>query len=137
MSVLVPAVLGSIVTGHGPKDDEDKGLWAAKRALLFSADTVPLLRDVAFAIERDGEVRINPLIDVLSKGAKTTQLAGADRDDKDWTGIGLNSLEVGADLAGVPGTTQVMKPLRYAHRNSQGKIDDPNAFDAFIGSSHK
>ncbi len=136
LSVLVPAVLGGIVSGNGPKDDENKGLWAAKRALLFGADTVPLVRDAASAIDSDGEVK-NPLMNVLSKGTKATQEAMSDSDDKDWNGIGLNSLEVGGDLAGVPGTTQAVKPLRYMNQVQRGKVESPNVWDAMAGSVHK
>lgn len=138
LSVLMPAILSSLVSGNGPKDGENKGLWAAKKALLFGADTIPLLRDTASAVDRDGDVKFTPLADVLSKGAKTTQRAFADNDDKDWEGIGLNYLEVGGDLAGVPGTTQAMKPLHYLHQVHRGNIEDPNMWDALAGHApHK
>lgn len=137
LSVLVPSILGGMVSGNGPKEGENKGLWAAKRALLFSADTVPLLRDAASAIDSDGEVK-NPLMNVLTKGTKATQEALSDSDDKDWNGIGLSYLEVGGDVAGVPGTTQAMKPLRYMNQVQRGNVDSPNVWDAVAGSApHK
>ncbi len=137
LSVLVPSVLSALVSGHGPKDDENAGAWAAKRALLFGADTMPLLRDMSSAIDGDGEVKLNPLMNVLSKGAKAGKRAFADSDDKDWTGIGLDSLEVTGDLTGVPGTTQTMKPFRYMHQVQKGNIANPNLYDAIAGSAHR
>jgi hypothetical protein len=138
LAVVVPSLIGSLVTGHGPKDDENVGLWAAKRALLFSADTIPFVRDVASAMDGDGDVKFNPLMNVLSKGTKAMQAATAEKEDKDWVGIGLNALETAGDLSGVPGTTQVMKPLHYLDNVSKGKVDNPNVWDAFVGSApHK
>jgi hypothetical protein len=60
-----------------------------------------------------------------------------EKDDKDWTGIGLNALETAGDLAGVPGTGQAVKPLRYLDNVNKGKIEDPNVWDAFAGSGAK
>jgi hypothetical protein len=135
LAVVVPSLIGSLVTGHGPKDDENVGLWAAKRALLFSSDTIPLVRDVAAAMDRGGDVKFNPLMDVMSKGTKAALGATADKDDKDWTGIGLNALETGGDLAGIPGTGQAVKPLRYLDNTNKGKIENPNVWDAVAGSA--
>ncbi len=137
LSVLVPSVLSQLVMGKHPKDGENWGLWAAKRSLLFGMDTIPVLRDVASAMDGDGDVKFNPLMTVLSKGAKATRAAFGDSEDKDWTGIGLNYLESGMDLAGVPGTTQIIKPLRYMHRASMGKVENPNVWDATVGSAQK
>jgi hypothetical protein len=133
LSVLVPSLMGGMVSGNGPKDGENKGLWAAKRALLFGADTVPVVRDAASALDSDGEVK-NPLMNVLIKGTKATQEAMSDSGDKDWNGIGLNYLEVGGDVAGVPGTTQAIKPLRYMNQVQRGNVENPNVWDAVAGS---
>jgi hypothetical protein len=136
LSVIAPALLGSLVSGNGPKDGENKGLWAAKRALLFSADTMPILRDAASAIDSDGEVK-NPLMNMAAKATKATQEAMSESDDKDWNGIGLNYLEVGGQLAGVPGTTQAMKPLRYMNQVRKGNVESPNVWDAVAGSGRR
>lgn len=138
LSVLVPSVLSGLVSGNGPSDGENKGLWAAKKALLFGGDMIPLVRDAATALERDGDVKLTPLVDVLSKGVKAAQQAGADKEDKDWTGIGLNALDVTGSLAGIPGVTQATKPLHYLHRVQQGQVDSPNAWNAIVGGApHK
>jgi hypothetical protein len=101
-------------------------------------DTIPVLRDVAAAMDRGGDVKFNPMMDVLSKGTKAVLGATADKEYKDWAGIGLNALEVGGDLLGVPGTTQAMKPLRYLNNVRKGKVESPNVWDAFVaGPPHK
>ncbi len=38
------------------------------------------------------------------------------------------------ELAGVPGTTLAMKPLRYMNQVQKGNVENPNAWDA-VGSS--
>lgn len=137
LSVLVPAVLSQLVLGKKPKDGENPGLWAAKRSLYFGADTIPVLRDAASAMDSDGDVKFTPLMNVLSKGTKATMRAMDDKEEKDWSGIGLDYLETGMDLGGVPGAAQAMKPIRYYKAAHEGKVADPNAFDAFVGSAHK
>lgn len=132
LSVLVPSVLSQLILGEGPKDDENVGLWAAKRALLFSADTIPLIRDVASMMDRNQGVHFSPLEAVMEKGGKALIDADADKEDKDWPGIGLNALETVMDVSGVPGTTQLMKPLRYLNRVRKGEVQDPNAWDALV-----
>lgn len=137
LSVLAPAVLSQMIMGKGPQDDENSGLWAAKRAALFGMDTIPLLRDLAGALDRDGDVRFSPLEEVMSKAGKAAIQAGSNSEGKDWTGIGLNALESVMDVSGVPGTTQGMRLARYAHHVQQGKIEDPNAWDAIVGGGVK
>jgi hypothetical protein len=137
LSVLVPSVLSALVTGDKPKDGENPGLWAAKRALMFGGDTIPVIRDAVAALDRDGDVKFNPLMDVLSKGVKATQQLTSDKEDKDYTGIGLNYLDTLGELGGIPGTNQALKPLRYLNHVRQGEVDNPNLVDAFVGAPRK
>jgi hypothetical protein len=132
MSVLVPAVLSHLMVGDGPKDDENWGLWAAKRALFFGLDTIPVVRDVATAIERKADVKMSPLLDQLMRAGKIG--VELEKGVKDWTGMGLDALQVAGGVTGVPGTTQILKPLRYYHQVQQGKIPNPNLWDAFVGA---
>jgi hypothetical protein len=133
LTAIVPALLGALTTGDGPKDGENPGLWAAKRALLFSADTVPLLGSVAQFMARGQDMQFTPLESVMEKGAKAMMASASDKDDKDWLGIGLNAGEVAGDLAGVPGTGQIVKTARYVHRVNQGKVENPTLWGAIAG----
>ena len=133
LTAIVPALLGALTTGDGPKDGENPGLWAAKRALLFSADTVPLLGSVAQYMARGQDMQFTPLESVMEKGAKAAMAAASEKDDKDWLGIGLNAGEVAGDLAGVPGTGQIVKTLRYIKRANEGKVENPSLWGAVAG----
>jgi hypothetical protein len=135
MSVLLPAVLSGLIVGDGPKDDENPGWWAAKRALFFGLDTLPVVRDLATAAERKSDVKISPLADLIQKSGAL--LIHAEKGVKDWTGMGLDAFQVAGGFAGIPGTTQILKPLRYYHRVQQGKIANPNLWDAFVGAGAK
>jgi hypothetical protein len=133
MAVLVPAVLSHLVTGDGPKDDENPGLWAAQRALFFGLDTLPGVRDLATAMERKSDVKVSPLADLMEHTGKL--LLEARKEHKDWAGMGLDALQVAGGWVGVPGTTQILKPLRYWRQVEKGKISHPNLWDAFVGSA--
>ncbi len=133
LTAVLPAVLGAWLTGKKPKEDENTGWWAAKRSLLFSADTVPLLRSVASALEGGHDVQFSPIENVLTKGVKTADGIVSSKEDKDWLGIGLDAAETGGALAGVPGSHQAVKILRYVHRANQGKIEDPSVYGAVVG----
>lgn len=137
LTAVLPAVLGSWVTGDGPKDGENAGLWAAKRSLLFAADTVPLLGSVAEFMARGHDMQFTPIENVMEKGAKAAMEASSDKDDKDWMGIGLDAGEAGGDLAGIPGSQQAVKTLRYIHRANQGLVADPNVWNALAGGGYR
>jgi hypothetical protein len=132
--VLVPAVLSQLIVGQKPEDGENPGLWAAKRSLLFAGDTIPLLRDAVSYYDRHQGVHFSAIETVLEKGGKALIDASAPKENKDWAGIGLNALETVMDIKGVPGTTQAMKIARYVKRVHEGKVDNPNVFDAIAGT---
>jgi hypothetical protein len=137
MAAMIPAVIGSYVSGSRPKDDENPGEWAAKRALLFPIETIPILGNAVRAWEEGTDAKFTPIINVVTKAVTAGVQAKSDKEDKDWTGIGLNAGEAAGDFFGVPGTTQAARIARYAHRAHQGKIDNPNPWDAVVGAPSK
>lgn len=137
LSAVIPAVLGQLVTGHGPKDGENPGLWAAKKALLFPFETIPVLGNIVEGMEGKGDVSFSPLQGMAERAAKAGARAGADTNHKDWTGIGMDGVQSAMDAFGVVGTDQAAKTIRYARQASNGKIDNPNVWDALAGSPRK
>jgi Large polyvalent protein associated domain 22 len=133
LTAVLPAVLGSWLTGQRPKDDENPSWWAAKRSLLFSADTVPLLRSVASFMDGGHDVQFSPVESVMQNGAKAAMEATSSKDDKDWLGIGLDAADVAGELGGVPGSRQAVKTLRYMKRAGEGKVQNPNLWGAVVG----
>jgi hypothetical protein len=138
LTVIVPAVLGNLLTGRGPgtgkkEEDESAGAWAAKKSLIFAADTVPILRSLASSMEGGHDVQFSPIENVLQKGAKTLMDATSEKENKDWLGIGLNAGEFGGEVAGLPGVHQIAKTLRYIKRVHEGKVQNPNIWNAVVG----
>lgn len=137
MAAVIPAIMGPLITNKGPKDDENKGLWAAKKALLFPAETMAIVNIALEAMENGGDVRFSPIASAVERAAKAGVHATADNPDKDWTGIGMDTLQSSMDLYGVSGTDQTFKVLRYARKAQQGQIDDPNVVEAVVGQPGK
>jgi hypothetical protein len=137
LTAVLPALLGSLLTGRGPKQGENPGWWAGKRSLLFSADTVPVLRSAASFMDGGHDVQFSPLETLMQKGAKDAMEASSDKEDKDWMGIGIDAGEVAGEAGGVLGAHQGAKILRYIHRADQGKIENPNAWDAVVGGGRR
>jgi Large polyvalent protein associated domain 22 len=133
LTAVLPAVMGNWVTGRGPKDGENLGWWAAKRSLAFAGDTVPFLRSAISFLEGGHDVQFSPIEGVIQKGAKAAMNAAADKPDKDWMGIGLDAAESGSEMLGVPGSHQAVKTLRYIKRASEGKVQNPNPWNAIVG----
>lgn len=133
LTALLPAVLGDLLTSHGPKDGENPGLWAAQRALLFSADTIPLLSSMARFMEGGSDVQFTPLENVMQKGARAAMEASSGKDDKDWLGISLDTAEAAGEAFGVLGSHPLIRTLRYLHRADVGKIENPNVWNAIVG----
>jgi hypothetical protein len=137
MAAVIPAVLGQLVTGRGPKDGENAGLWAAKRALLFPAETIPVIGNILEGAEGKGDVSFSPLQGMGERVAKAAAHVGATNDDKDWTGIGMDGVQSAMDAFGVVGTDQAFKTARYARAANNGSIENPNVWDSIAGSAHK
>lgn len=51
--MVAPALGSAIVTGHGPKEDEDWGAWAVRKVGLGLFNGVPGARDIANVIDND------------------------------------------------------------------------------------
>jgi hypothetical protein len=138
LSAVLPAVLGNLLTGRGPgtgkkEEGENPGWWAAKKSLIFAADTVPILRSIASSLEGGHDVQFSPIENVLQKGGKALMDATAEKQSKDWMGIGLNAGEFAGQVMGVPGSHQAVKTLRYVKGAYAGKVQNPNVWNAVVG----
>jgi len=59
--VALPAVLGPLVSGQGPEEDENYAWWATKQVMLYPLVGLPLIRDVAGAIESGFDFKMTPV----------------------------------------------------------------------------
>jgi len=74
---LVPAVMGELLTGRGPDDDDDKGEWALRQSLIYLATGVPILRDIVAGIFGEWGYQFSPVAQVGETIARTVKKAGA------------------------------------------------------------
>ncbi len=49
--VVIPAVLGALITGQGPGEDEEPLAWFLRKTLLYPFSAVPLVREFTGSIE--------------------------------------------------------------------------------------
>lgn len=120
-SMVLP-VLGELIKGKMPDDDEDKLLWAAKKAAFGLPSSVPVLRDVMSAVESGRDYSFTPLVNTLNKGVRALRgAANAAAGEAEWDGPAADAAEVLATLAGIPGTSQVATTLKYLKAVSEGE----------------
>ena len=129
MAAMIPAVLGAYVSGNGPKDDENPGLWAAKRSLFFAGGMLPFLKDGASLIDHGS---LNPVVSYLERSMETYKNATSGKRNVDRTALGIDALEFTGDLAGVPGTAQAAHMARYVKKANEGKIQNPSVYGAVV-----
>ena len=65
--VIMPAVLGEILAGRGPEEDEDETWWAIRKMLLYPLASVPILKEGSGVVEAsminlagEGEMKFQP-----------------------------------------------------------------------------
>jgi len=63
-AVIVPAVLGDLLAGRGPDDDEDPVWWSVRKMLMFPIAALPGVRDFTGLMEQkiiagSGEGKMN------------------------------------------------------------------------------
>lgn len=142
--IMMPMVLGSLIKGRGPGDDEEPAAWAIKTALLSVPNTIPVLRDVAAAVDSGRDYRFTPAAAALEKGSrllgKTADIATG--EDVDWTNYSETAFDSFGTFFGLPGTAQILTTSRYLRKVSSGEISEPEseaqfAAEAVLGRNPK
>lgn len=138
--MVVPAILGNLISGQGPKEDEDWGAWAARKigANMFAG--VPVLRDAVNLVERkwSGEFasyQATPAaraVDVIERTAsdafKGLGLKEGEVSDR-WI---RNALETSGYVFGLP-TGQVGATTQFLWDTASGRQDPETISDWFKG----
>jgi hypothetical protein len=65
--VVLPAVMGELLAGRGPEEDEDETWWAIRKMLLYPLASIPILKEGAGVVEAsmisltgEGEMAFEP-----------------------------------------------------------------------------
>lgn len=138
--MVVPAIAGNLISGQGPKEDDDWGAWAARKvgANLFSG--VPILRDVVNYKERDwsGEFAtyqatpaargVDVLLKTLDDAVGALGISDKEPSD-DWV---KHALETSGYVFGLP-TGQVGSTTQFLWDVSTGRQSPEDIADWFKG----
>lgn len=114
--VILPAVLGELLAGRGPDDDEDETWWAARKSLLYPFASVPLLRDLVqwklepALVEASGgqmhhapRYQFTPIISAIQKiGAMPDKTLDALTGDREWDEVAWDAFEASGYVFGMP-----------------------------------
>ena len=129
--VAMSSVVGDLVKGQGPDDDDDLVEWLALKASLAPFSTVPVVRDLANVVE--GRVlgkpfssyRFTPAVQAIQKTLdlipSTVELAKGEREWGDWSMAALESLGY---AFGIGGTSQIIGSAKYFRRYAADETDD-------------
>ena len=140
--VIMPAVLGELLTGRGPDDDEDEIWWAARKVLLYPLATVPLVRDAAGYIEAgmisatgEGKMeyapsfKLSPIVTVLEKLIKLPgKMVDAMQGDREIDDTTWDVFEASGYIFGLP-TGQLRVTGEYLEDLLIGDADPENAME--------
>jgi len=113
--VIIPAVLGDLLSGRGPDDDEDEIWWTARKALLYPFAALPVIRDGVNSIEwwiaaqggASGRFRpgykFTPLQDSIQKVMRAIGgLKDGIEGDKPWDDVAWDAFEASGYIFGLP-----------------------------------
>lgn len=138
--VILPAILGDLLAGRGPDDDEDETWWAIRKSLLYPLASIPVLRDFSGYLEAalikisgEGEMKfppsykLSPIVGAIEKIAKAPgKVISAIEGDKDADDVAWDIFESSGTVLGLP-TAQTRITGEYIFDLISGDADPENA----------
>ena len=127
-TIMFPAVMGELILGRGPDDDEDPAEWAIRKVLLYPLMTLPVLRDVVSSIDSGFDYRFSPMASLFEKIVMAVEATGKiiTEDDKGWSDYAARVADTIGYVFGVAGTAQISSTGKYLWRVSEGEEQPDN-----------
>lgn len=120
---IVPAVMGEILAGHGPDDDEEPDEWALKAIALYPSLAVPFVRDVVSGSFGDFGYQLSPAAQVGASVATTIKKAtGVAAGDTEIDALAKSAMKTTGYLVGLP-TGQLQITGGYLFDLATGEAD--------------
>lgn len=140
--VILPAILGDLLAGRGPDDEEDATWWAIRKSLLYPLASIPVLRDFSgyleaaiIGISGEGEMKfppnykLSPIVGAIEKIAKAPgKVVSAIEGDKEADDVAWDIFESSGIVLGLP-TAQPRITGEYIFDLISGDADPENAPD--------
>ena len=141
IAVSMANIIGDYLKGQKPADGEDKRKWALRKALLAWSQPIPIIRDVASAVDGKlagkpfSDYRLSPVVTVGQKlvdGIHRVQmLAEGTEKAPDFA---IHALDTIGTVYGVGGTSQFVASAKYLRRVQTGEEKPANAME-LIGNT--
>ena len=126
---LLPAVMGELLAGRPPDDDEEPDEWALKAIALYPSLAVPFVRDVVGGAFGDFGYQLSPVAQVGASVATTIKKAkGVAAGDEELDALAKSALKTTGYLVGLP-TGQLQITGGYLFDLAAGDADPEDLGD--------
>lgn len=140
--VVLPAVLGDILAGRGPDEDEDETWWAIRKMMMYPIATIPVLRDFSAYFESaiinasgEGTVKyapdykLSPIVSAIEKVAQMpAKIYAAMMGERELDKTAWDVFETSGYIFGLP-TGQARITGEYIEDLLTGDAEPENAGD--------
>jgi len=129
--IAIPAVLGPLVSGQGPGEDEDWRAWASLKIATYPLLGIPLVRDLASSLESGwaykGATPIGEVFNTLSKAGAAGKSAaeGKDVDTARVAGLAIDTIGYSVGLP----VAQPKRTVKYLIGVAEGDIEPEGVTD--------
>lgn len=112
--ILAPAIMGELLTGKGPDDDEEWEKWAARKIATYPFAALPLVRDLTNSLESGFDYSLSPAARSGETILKPVKAAAAVLNGKDVDAQKaiMSTIEASGYVFGLP-TGQLTKSANY------------------------
>ncbi|MGE0290234.1 MAG: hypothetical protein AB7P16_28465 [Bradyrhizobium sp.] len=126
--LFVPAVLGELMLGRGPDDDEGWLAWAMKKTATYPLLSMILVRDIASAVSSGYGYQLSPVADAFEFGVRASQKASEGEFDEAFA----KSLVHLAGIKWALPTRQAWITGDYLAHYFGGDIDEFSLYEALV-----
>ena len=144
--VIFPAIVGELLAGRGPDDDEDEVWWAARKVMLYPMATIPVVRDFSGVSEQwminligEGEMdfapsyKLSPVVGAITKVVQIpSKIGDVVVGDKEFDDVAWDIFESSGYVLGLP-TAQARITGEYLQNLLSGEAEPENAADVLKG----
>lgn len=127
---IVPSLAGELLAGRGPDDDEEAWEWVLRTLAVYPFLSLPMVRDVANAVESGREYQMTPVAGFFATLAKeAVRLKEVGVDEREPADLILPTIDLIGYAVGLP-TGQGKITGRYVWDLMEG--EDPESTAEFM-----